>query len=241
MDLFVVKTKRKRADSQSESSGSKKFKSYEKSECNVIDFKKFRLENLSCDYGILYSKREADNLLKECEKILCYNEGKLAKICLFGKWHNIPRKQVAHGDEGLSYKFSGNSIPARPWLPLLENIRDDITRQTGYKFNFVLINRYKDGSDYMGEHKDDEKDLEADHPIASLSLGQARDFIFKHQDSRGKNSTRRDIPPLKLVLQHGGLLMMNYPTNSYWYHSLPCRKKLFNVRINMTFRKMVVK
>ena len=36
----------------------------------------------------------------------------------------------------------------------------------------------------MGEHKDDEKDLCQDYPIASLSLGQARDFVFKHQDKK---------------------------------------------------------
>jgi len=89
----------------------------------------------------------------------------------------------------------------------------------------------------MGEHKDDEKDLEQGYPIASLSLGQPRDFYFKHQDSRGKNATRK-IDPVKLVLDHGGLLLMKAPTNQFWYHALPQRKRLKNVRINLTFRKM---
>ena len=92
----------------------------------------------------------------------------------------------------------------------------------------------------MGEHRDDEKDLVHGYPIASLSLGQARDFIFKHTDSRGKNA-KRCIDPVKIELQHGSLLMMKHPTNTYWYHALPPRKRLPNVRINMTFRKMVVK
>jgi len=90
----------------------------------------------------------------------------------------------------------------------------------------------------MGEHRDDEKDLVTGHPIASLSLGQPRDFIFKHADSRGKNA-KRSIDPVKIVLEHGSLLLMKDPTNRYWYHSLPQRKRLSNVRINMTFRKMV--
>ena len=100
-----------------------------------------------------------------------------------------------------------------------------------------LCVRYKDGCDYMGEHKDDEKDLAPGHPIASLSLGQPRDFYFKHQDARGKKATRK-MDTVKLVLEHGGLLLMNPPTNQFWYHALPQRKKLCNVRINLTFRKM---
>lgn len=92
----------------------------------------------------------------------------------------------------------------------------------------------------MGEHRDDEKDLVAGYPIASLSLGQPRDFIFKHADARGKNAKRK-IDTVKIELAHGSLLMMKEPTNTYWYHSLPQRKKLTQVRINMTFRKMVKK
>jgi len=103
-----------------------------------------------------------------------------------------------------------------------------------------VFSRYRDGDDHMGEHRDDEKDLVSGHPIASLSLGQQRDFVFKHADARGKNATR-DIKSIKVILEHGSLLVMKHPTNTYWYHSLPKRKKLLGVRINMTFRQMVVK
>jgi alkylated DNA repair dioxygenase AlkB len=41
-------------------------------------------------------------------------------------------------------------------------------------------------------HRDDEADLVCGHPIASLSLGQPRDFIFRHIDGRGKHA-KRDI------------------------------------------------
>lgn len=42
----------------------------------------------------------------------------------------------------------------------------------------------------MGEHKDDEKDLDHSTPIASLSLGQSRDFYFRHQDARPPKSMK---------------------------------------------------
>ncbi|XP_078681537.1 DNA oxidative demethylase ALKBH2-like [Branchiostoma floridae x Branchiostoma belcheri] len=203
-----------------------------------LKWRKLRGENFNCDYTVLYRPGEARTLLQTCEEELVYNTGDLAKVQIFGQFHNIPRKQVAFGDPGLSYRFSGVEVPARPWTPLIQGIRDRIQEVTGHKFNFVLVNRYKDGQDHMGEHRDDEKDLVRDAPIASLSLGQKRDFIFKHCDARGKNA-KRAIDPVKLELEHGSLLMMNYPTNHYWYHSLPVRKKALGVRINMTFRSMV--
>ncbi|PVD31190.1 hypothetical protein C0Q70_06602 [Pomacea canaliculata] len=182
----------------------------------TLHWTKIAGENLDCDYVKLYSKKEADDIFLACERSLIYNSGHLAKVQLFGKWVDIPRKQVAYGNDGLTYKFSGNTVPAKPWLHFLTDIRDHITNITGFDFNFVLINRYKDGFDYIGEHKDDEKDLMKGCPIASLSLGQPRDFIFRHQDSRGKNACRK-IEPVNIELEHGSLLLMNHPTNQFWY------------------------
>ena len=99
--------------------------------------------------------------------------------------------------------------------------------------------RYKDGQDHMGEHRDDEKELDPLCPIASVSLGAARDFIFRHRDARGKQSSRQ-IEPVKLELTHGSLLLMNPPTNTFWYHSLPVRKRVLLPRINLTFRRIVL-
>ncbi|XP_060080692.1 DNA oxidative demethylase ALKBH2-like [Ylistrum balloti] len=202
-----------------------------------VKWRQYTAENLDCKYTVLYSRSEADNLILECEKSLSYFTGQMAQVQVFGKWHDIPRKQAAYGDDGLTYRYSGNTIAATPWTPLLENIRDRVSKATGWTFNFVLINRYKDGRDHMGEHRDDERELQPKHPIASLSLGQPRDFVFKHAQSRGKNATRK-IAPVTINLEHGSLLMMNYPTNTYWYHSLPQRKSLLGLRINMTFRKI---
>ena len=92
----------------------------------------------------------------------------------------------------------------------------------------------------LGEHRDDEADLVPKSAIASVSLGQPRDFIFRHRDARGKG-VKRNIDPVKIELSHGSLLLMNHPTNVYWFHSLPVRKKAVCPRINLTFREMGVK
>lgn len=108
-----------------------------------------------------------------------------------------------------------------------------------FLFGSLHSGRYKDGQDYMGEHRDDEKELDPLCPIASVSLGAARDFIFRHRDARGK-SVQRQIESVKLELAHGSLLLMNRPTNTFWYHSLPVRKKVVQPRINLTYRRIVM-
>lgn len=112
------------------------------------------------------------------------------------------------------------------------------TLDNKWRFNFVLINRYKDGNDYMGEHRDDEKDLDLNAPIASVSFGETRDFVLKHKDNRGGRRFRSDLSHVTIALQHGSLLVMHPPTNKCWYHSLPKRKLAKNPRVNLTFRVM---
>ncbi|XP_060238569.1 DNA oxidative demethylase ALKBH2 isoform X2 [Meriones unguiculatus] len=168
-------------------------------------WQRLRAEGLNCDYTVLFGRAEADEIFRELEQEVEYFTGALAKVQVFGKWHSVPRKQAAYGDAGLSYTFSGLTLTPKPWIPVLERIRDRVCRATGQTFNFVFINR---------------------------------DFRFRHRDSRGKRP-RRTLEVVRLQLAHGSLLMMNYPTNTYWYHSLPVRKKVLAPRVNLTFRKIL--
>ncbi|XP_031351617.1 DNA oxidative demethylase ALKBH2-like isoform X2 [Photinus pyralis] len=203
------------------------------------EWRKISREGLDLDYALLFSKRLADRIMNQLENDVEYYSGNLTKVKIFGKLYNIPRQQVAYGDEGLTYRFSGVTIPAKTWIPPLKSIRDLIFRLTGVEYNFVLVNRYRNGSDHIGEHRDGESDLDPSAPIASLSLGQQRQFVLKHGDCRKKGPAKRDVPKVTIELQHGSLLLMNPPTNQYWYHSLPPRKNANDVRINLTFRKIV--
>ncbi|XP_036955185.1 DNA oxidative demethylase ALKBH2 [Acanthopagrus latus] len=203
-----------------------------------VPWQKIEAEGLDCDYALLFSKEEAEKLFRQLEQEVVYATGEEARVQVFGKVYDIPRKQATYGDAGLTYTYSGVKRLACPWTPTLEYIRDAVTKTTGQTFNFVLVNRYKDGQDHMGEHRDDEKELDPLCPIASVSLGAARDFIFRHRDTRG-NQARRQIEPVKLELAHGSLLLMNSPTNTFWYHSLPVRKRISQPRINLTFRRIL--
>ena len=200
-----------------------------------LNWRKITAENLNLDYAIMFTQQEAYRIYNHLENEIAYENE--SKVQVFGKWHNVPRKQASYGDDGLKYRFSGRTVSAKPWTRFLKELRDVLASKVGTNFNFVLVNRYKDGSDHIGEHKDDEQELVSRSPIASLSFGEARDFVFRHQDSRGANGIKT-IAPVKLNLQSGSILLMKYPTNSYWYHSLPVRKKCLGPRINLTFRQM---
>ena len=190
-------------------------------------------------YHQVFSKKDADKFFLLLETQLAqYLEQSENKVHVFGKTHSIPRKQAAFGDSGLSYSFSGVTVSAHPWLPLLLTLKHSVEELVKETFNFVLINRYGNGSDHIGEHRDDERDLVPGAPIAGLSFGQSRDFVFKHKDSRGKSGKRKDISPVKIHLGHGSLVVMRHPTNTDWYHSVPPRKGSAGVRISLTFRRV---
>jgi alkylated DNA repair dioxygenase AlkB len=89
-------------------------------------------------------------------------------------------------------------------------------------FNFLLVNRYETGEEYMGWHRDNEKN--ASQKIASLSLGERRKFRLKEE------SATRDF-----WLDSGSLLIFD----GYLKHTLPKMKKVNNSRINLTFRRVI--
>lgn len=187
----------------------------------------FDENNLRYTYLKLYNKQKAQHLFDELEKELVYLVDPKLVIC--GKSYSIPRKIAAYGDPGLSYTFSGITISACSWTPLLLQIKHDVEMAANEKFNFVLINRYRNGRDSISPHKDDERDLNASSSIGSLSLGQKRCFVF----------TRQGYSPKKIALENGSLLLIKPPTNRYWLHSIPkCRSVTFT-RINLTFRNMI--
>ncbi|XP_074700789.1 DNA oxidative demethylase ALKBH2 isoform X2 [Strix aluco] len=57
-------------------------------------WQEIRAEGLSCDYRLLFSKAEADEIFQQLEEEVEYFEGEMTKLHVFGKWHDIPRRQI---------------------------------------------------------------------------------------------------------------------------------------------------
>ena len=155
------------------------------------------------------------------------------RIRMFGRVVDSPRLSSWIGDADASYRYSGTQFAPQPWLEALQPVRTRLQDETGRAFNSVLVNRYRSGADAMGWHSDDEPELGAQPVIASLSLGAARRFAFKH----------RHDPTLKQTLElgHGDLLLMGGDTQRHYKHALPRTVKPVGERINLTFRQIAMR
>jgi alkylated DNA repair dioxygenase AlkB len=149
------------------------------------------------------------------------------RLRMFGRWVDAPRLNAWIGDAGASYRYSGNTFEPRPWTPALAELRDRVQLACGASFNSVLANLYRDGSDRMGWHSDDEPELGPEPVIASVSLGAERAFRFRAKAGG-------DV--LSIELTHGSLLCMGAGAQRLYKHELPARKRVAAPRVNLTFR-----
>ena len=153
------------------------------------------------------------------------------QLIMFGK-RITTRRQVAWvGDPDCAYTYSGVKKQPQAWTPELLALKHQLEQLTQAEFNSCLLNLYHDGADGMGWHSDDEKELDAQAPIASLSLGSTRKFAFRH---------KKDKTTASLALENGSALIMHAPTQQFWQHALMKTKTVNTPRINLTFRKITL-
>lgn len=150
-------------------------------------------------------------------------------INMYGKSIVIPRLNAWYGERGRDYGYSGHRFNVLPWLPLLKALKCRIEAETGFKFNSVLVNCYRDGRDSVAWHSDDERELKKNPAIASLSLGAERFFQLRHRYQKQAKVTQ-------ISLAHGSLLLMSGPLQHYWQHQLPKVAAKTGERINLTYR-----
>lgn len=152
------------------------------------------------------------------------------EIIMFGKKIITSRKVGWYGDKPFKYIYSKTEKVALPWTKELLELKSKVEQRTGSTFNTCLLNLYHNGSEGMGWHADDEKSLDSNASIASISLGATRSFRFKHKSRQLKSSVE---------LTSGSLLLMNPPTQEFWVHTLTKTAKVNAPRINLTFRSML--
>lgn len=166
----------------------------------------------------------ADELLRE---LLGAVPWKQEHLRLYGRAIPFPRLTAWYGDPGAVYTYSGIVNEPRAWTTGLARLRDRLLVALGVRFNSVLLNLYRTGSDGMGWHADDEPELGERPTIASVSLGAARRFELRLLP---KGETRA------LALEHGSLLVMSGDTQHCWKHQVPKETTVRAPRVNVTFR-----
>lgn len=178
-------------------------------------------------YGKVFNTEQADQFFQRLWNDVIWEND---KALIFGKEIITKRKVAWYGDKPYSYTYSKYTKKALPWNENLLKMKSQIEKASGNTFNSCLLNLYHDGSEGMAWHSDGEKDLEKNGAIASISLGAARKFAFKHKQTKEK---------IDVILENGSLLMMRGETQSHWLHRLPPTKKVSSPRINLTFRTIV--
>ncbi|MGP4862929.1 alpha-ketoglutarate-dependent dioxygenase AlkB family protein [Psychrobacter sp. T6-5] len=158
-------------------------------------------------------------------------------VTLFGKTHVTTRQIVWMGDTEADYQYSGHTRQTVPWSDIVFHVKQHVEKSLAKMgieahFNTCLLNYYPTGTDGMGYHADDEKELGHQPIIASLSLGATRKFVFKHKKTQDK---------VALYLESGQLIVMHGDTQTLWKHTITKTKTVDAGRISLTFRRMLAR
>lgn len=157
---------------------------------------------------------------------------KYGQVRLYGKVLNTPRWQQTYGKD---YVFSGMRHNA---LPIPDELQPylDYVNTLGYgQYNQVLVNWYKDGTHYIGKHRDDERDIVKGRAIVSISLGATRVFRIRNHAT---NEILLDYP-----LENHNVVVMCGAFQTELTHEIVkmTGKKASDCgpRINLTFRQFI--
>ena len=172
-----------------------------------------------------YNKSESDILFKTLLETI---EWKQDKIIMYGKELPLPRLSAWYGDNSKPYTYSGITLNPLPLTNELLLIKQRIEEEAKVKFSSVLLNRYRDGQDYVGWHMDAEKELGKNPVIGSVNFGATRKFQLRRIDDHKEK--------FEVELKHGTLLVMQGTTQHFWQHQVPKTATKIGERLNLTFR-----
>lgn len=181
-------------------------------------------------FDSFYIKDKADSLLDLCTKLN-------TEIPVFYNTRNEvvqqPRKSLWFGP--IPYKYSkflltNHSFSEYAWL---DRVRGDLEDTFGLSLNSCLVNEYRDGSDKVGWHADNERLFGNDPSVVSVSFGVTRRFEVR-RDTYGHKR-----PEHYFDLQHGSVIVMLGDMQKHWQHRVPENSTVNGTRYNLTFRCVI--
>jgi alkylated DNA repair dioxygenase AlkB len=175
-------------------------------------------------FGPVIKLEDADDYFQKLINLILWRQD---EVVIYGKRYVTRRKTAWHGDKEFDYTYSGMTRTALPWTTELKELKNLAEQLSGATYNSCLLNLYHDGHDGMSWHSDNEKMLEKNTAIASMSFGAERKFSFRHNQTKETRS---------IVLEHGSLLVMKDQIQQHWLHALPKSTKVKSARVNLTFR-----
>lgn len=146
------------------------------------------------------------------------------KVKVWGKTFNTPRYQKCYGK---NYKYSGVMHTSTPIPDDYNELIEYFSNRYDCEYNMMLINWYENGNHYIGFHSDNEKNLNFEAPIITISLGASRNFVIKSNDKTFKK---------KIELKNYDVLVMGGTFQKTHLHGIPKQKKIKDPRISITLR-----
>jgi len=179
------------------------------------------------EYRENFLSREEADLLKD--KLMHTAPWEQRTQKMYDKIVITPRLTAWYGDKNESYESAdNNTVCTNPWTPESLSLKERIEKEFGYRFNGVLLNLYRDQNDSVAWHRDKESRYGKRPVIASISLGETRNFDFRKKDH---HQSKYSLP-----LPNGSLLIMKGDLQENWEHRIAKSTKPMRPRINLTFR-----
>lgn len=179
-------------------------------------------------YPDFIDQKQADKIFDHLQKD---TDWRVSYMQVKDNKYELPRLQCWMANAGVNAQLYQKE-PALPWSPLIADVKDKLESLLSFKFDYVLMNKYRDGADKIGFHRDDEADEPGKNVIASLSFGVTRKFVIKPRKGKNTNANTHEYQ-----LTHGSLIVMAGDTQIGWVHSVPPDPEVKECRINLTFRK----
>jgi len=133
------------------------------------------------------------------------------------------------GDTGLIYQTGYTKYVSQrlvvPWIKIVEDIKERISKKYNQKFKVCIMQRYPNGKVGISPHRD--KEMIHNTLIAGLSLKTTRTLSINEW---GK------LPCAQYVLPPRSCYCMHPPTNDMYYHSIDIDESISGVRYGLTFR-----
>ena len=150
------------------------------------------------------------------------------EIIVYGRSCKQRRSIGFFSDESVGYKYSGKMEKAQPLTENLRLLLNYINNKFESDFNGILVNKYRDGNDYISEHSDNEKEI-SDKGVISVSYGAVRKFRIRNKITK---KIIKNIPT-----ENYQIIEMAGNFQKEFLHGIPIEKKVKDERISFTFRK----
>jgi len=155
------------------------------------------------------------------------------KVFLYGEWRSQRRCVGFFSDESYGYFYSNQCARSQKLSPALKTLLAAINDDYGASFNGMLINHYRDGTDKISYHADDEKALDPQTGVVTLTWGAERIFRLREKvPKRAGRILHNAVTKSGYALQMRGERFQKDLT-----HEIPEQKKVLGGRFSITFRR----